>query len=202
MVPGAEAEARVDALLAAHGLAPRALRAGASGLALALQGWPSRARWQRSLLDLVAATGCRSCSPARPTSASAPSSRRSSPRLPDGVRAAVHDLTGTLSLRELAALTARARALRRRRLGADAHRRGDGHAGRSRCSAPPSEREWGPWQVAASRRRVRRLSLPPVRQRRLRRRQGVRVPHDAAGRPRARRASTTLLARTATAALA
>ena len=70
---------------------------------------------------------------------------------------------------------ARAR-VRRRRLGADAHRRGDGHARRSRCSARPASIEWGPWQVPQRVVVFARASVPAVRTRRLRRRQGVRMP--------------------------
>ena len=47
MVPGAEAQARVDAMLAEQGLAREAVRAGAPGLALAVQDAGRPSAWPR-----------------------------------------------------------------------------------------------------------------------------------------------------------
>ena len=70
-------------------------------------------------------------------------------------RARVADATGKLTLRELAARHRARAALRRRRLGADAHRRRDGHAGR-RAVRPVRRARVGPVARAAARRRVAR----------------------------------------------
>ena len=105
--------------------------------------------------------------------------------LQPATRARVVDLTGALSLPELAALTGSARAF----VGVDSAPMHIAAAMGTPAVAlfgPSSEHAWGPWRVAASRRRVGRVHVPPVRPRRLRRRQGVRVPHHAAGRARAR----------------
>src|SRR5438552_5306434 len=82
---------------------------------------------------------------------------------------------------------ARCASVRRRRLCADAHRRGDGHAGGG-AVRPQRRRRMGAVAGTAPHRRLYRTSLPPLRQRRLRWGQGIRVPHDAAVRTRARRA--------------
>ena len=77
-------------------------------------------------------------------------------------------------------------ALRRRRLGADAYRRRDGHAGGGAVRAERRHRV-GAVARAEPRGHLRRPPVPAVRQRRLRRRQGERMPDDAASRARLRR---------------
>src|SRR6266568_4562389 len=81
----------------------------------------------------------------------------------------------------------RCAGVRRRRLCAYAHRCGNGHAGGG-AVRPQRRRRMGAVARTAPRRSLHRTSLPPLRQRRLRWGQGIRVPHDAAGRTRARRA--------------
>ncbi len=71
----------------------------------------------------------------------------------------------------------------RRRFGADAHGRGDGHAG-GRAVRTERRARMGAVAGAAPRRRVDRASLPSLRQQRLRRQQPFRLPADAS---RARR---------------
>ena len=70
-------------------------------------------------------------------------------------------------------------------LRADAHRGGDGHAGGRAVRAERRHRV-GAVARAEPRDHLRRPSLPSLRQRRLRRRQGERMPDDASGRPRPR----------------
>src|SRR5581483_6795175 len=72
-------------------------------------------------------------------------------------------------------------ALRRRRLGAHAHRRGHADA-RRRAVRPERRARVGAVAGRAPRGRLERASVPAVRQRRLRRRQGERVPHAPAAR--------------------
>jgi heptosyltransferase-3 len=88
------------------------------------------------------------------------------------------------------ALVARARGahragapLLRRRFGADAHRRRHGHPGGG-ALRPQRRARMGP-VARAPPRGHERPSVPALRQRRLRRRQGERVPHPPRGRPRA-----------------
>ncbi len=93
---------------------------------------------------------------------------------------------GGTALHQGAGRAHRAReALRRRRLDADAPRRGDGHADGGAVRAERRER------VGAVERRAARgdnhAHLPAVRLRRLRRRQALRVPRLPAGRPGPRR---------------
>ena len=109
--------------------------------------------------------------------------------LPQSCRTSVHDRHREAdAARALRADDARA-AVRRRRFGADAHRRGRGHACR-RAVRPVRRARMGPVGRRAPRRRFDRLPVPALRQRRLRRRQGLGVPDDAAGRSRAALRST------------
>ena len=75
--------------------------------------------------------------------------------------------------------------VRRRRLGADAHRGSDGHSG-GRIVRSQRRGRVGSVAGHAPDRRVDRTSVPALRQRRLRRRQSVRVPDHAARRTRPR----------------
>src|SRR5207249_2894729 len=76
--------------------------------------------------------------------------------------------------------------IRRRRLGADAHCRSDANAD-ARIFRTVERAQLGSVAGRASHRRLRRASVPAVRSRRLRRRQGIRVPDDAIRRAHARR---------------
>jgi heptosyltransferase-3 len=92
-----------------------------------------------------------------------------------GASAGRVDLSGQLTLRELAALTARARLF----FGVDSAPMHIAAAMGTPVVAlfgPSDEHAWGPWRVRAPRGDAR-LPVPPVQQRRLRRRQGERMPH-------------------------
>ena len=184
---------------------PRA-RAGASGAARPRRGafvqvhpgsrwlfkcWPAERTAQ--LIDRLRRRHGRRDDRRARSRASRRSCRRSPTHCATSRSGRVVDLAGQLSLTELAALDRARTGFRRRRLGADAHRRRDGHAD-ARLFGPSGEHEWGPWMVAQRVRRVHRAPVPPVRHRRLRRRQGLRVPDHAAGRA-AHSALIALLAR-------
>ena len=193
LVPGAPRAARASTRCCAqHGAGGARLRAGASGLALAVQVLAGRRR-SAALLDRIARRRPRDRDHRRARRARARAGRRD-PRAASRRRRAraSSTSTGALSLPELAALTARARAF----VGVDSAPMHIAAAMGTPAVAlfgPSGEHEWGPWQVAAARRRVRRASVPAVRPRRLRRRQGVRMPDHAAGRsactPRSTRCS-------------
>ncbi len=186
LVPGADAER--EGRRAARRARPRAarIRADAPGIALALQvlagGAHRGARSTSSSSDglAVVLTGR-----ARRSRARADDGGAGRAAAGDRARASI-DLTGALSLTELAALTKAARGVRRRRFGADAHRGGGRHAG-ARALRPVERARVGALARGAARRGIARVSVPAVRPRRLRRRQGLRVPDHAAGRARARR---------------
>ena len=110
-----------------------------------------------------------------------PSSTRSWARR----RARPLNLAGKLTLKELGALTARARLF----IGVDSmpmHLAAAMGTPTVALFGPSGEAEWGPWNVAAARGHARTHPLPPLRHRRLRRQQGERVPDAAAGRCGAR----------------
>ena len=184
MVPGPEAQAKVDALLAQHGLAPKGFLQVHPTSRWLFKAWTEERNAE--LLQLPReATGTASCSPARPM----PASRRSSKRILERAGAAVTDLSGQLTLREMGALTARARLF----FGVDSAPMHIAAAMGTPVVAlfgPSGEHEWGPWMVP-HRVVASDHSVPPVRQRRLRRRQGERMPHAAAGRRACTRRSTS-----------
>ena len=185
LVPGADAEARARALLQAHGLARGGFVLVHPGSRWLFKCWPAAAT--AALLDRLAGDGW----PLVLTGAPDPAERA----LVDGDPRR-HARAGGRSLRPAHARRAgradRRRApVRRRRLGADAHGGGDGHAGGG-AVRPQRRCRVGAVAGAAPRGRIGCALLPPLRQQRLRRQQPLRLPADAArsaGRGRGGRAA-------------
>ncbi len=142
LVPGVEAEARVDALMAQHGLAPRGFIHLHPASRWAFKCWP--AERVGALCDALA----RHRLPLVLTCAPEAKERE----LVAAVRAAAHvpvvDLSGALNLKELAALTARARLF----VGVDSapmHMAAAMGTPVVAIFGPSGDREWGPWHTAS-----------------------------------------------------
>ena len=143
MVPGGEAEARVDALLRERGLARGGFAQVHPGSRWLFKCWPA---------DRVAALVGRLVAGGLPVVLTAAPDERERAMLdailaqvPRDAAARVVDLGGALSLRELAALTARARLF----VGVDSAPMHIASAMRTPAVAlfgPSSEIAWGPWQ--------------------------------------------------------
>ncbi|HEX8988770.1 MAG TPA: putative lipopolysaccharide heptosyltransferase III [Rhodocyclaceae bacterium] len=140
LVPGTDAEARVDALMASHGLERKRFIHLHPASRWAFKCWPAERVAQ--LCDALAARGL----PLVLTCAPDPKERE----LVAAVRAAAQvpliDLSGALSLRELAALTARARLF----IGVDSapmHIAAAMGTPTVAIFGPSGDREWGPWHV-------------------------------------------------------
>jgi heptosyltransferase III len=145
LVPGADAEAKVDALLARHRLVPGTF----------VQAHPG-SRWlfkcapvdrMAALLDRIVASGMRVAI----TGAPDPRERAIVAQIPAAcapqTRSGLVDLTGMLTMPELAALTARARIF----IGVDSAPMHIAAAMQTPTLAffgPSSEHIWGPWHVA------------------------------------------------------
>ena len=105
--------------------------------------------------------------------------RRSSTRSSARTKREAVNLAGKLSIKELGALTARARLF----IGVDSmpmHLAAAMGTPTVALFGPSGESEWGPWNVA-HRVVTQHAYLPALRPGRLRRRQGERVPDAAAG---------------------
>jgi heptosyltransferase-3 len=144
VVPAARDEARADALLAQRGLARSAFAQLHPGSRWLFKAWES---------DRTAAVASELVRRGRPVVITgAPDERERAivadvlAALPADVREAVHDLTGQLTLAELAALTARARLF----VGVDS---APMHIAAATGTpvvvlfGPSDEHEWGPWRV-------------------------------------------------------
>lgn len=145
LVPGAAAEARVDALLADHGLAARDFIQVHPGSRWLFKCWP--AARTAALLDLVAADGGRVVVTGAPDDRERGLVAAVLAAVRPATKASVADLTGQLTLAELAALTARARAF----VGVDSAPMHIAAAVGTPAVAlfgPSSEVAWGPWRVA------------------------------------------------------
>ena len=145
LVPGADAEAKIDALLARHRLVPGTF----------VQAHPG-SRWlfkcapvdrMAALLDRIVASGMRVVV----TGAPDPRERAIVAQIPAAcapqTRSGLIDLTGMLTMPELAALTARARIF----VGVDSAPMHIAAAMQTPTLAffgPSSEHIWGPWHVA------------------------------------------------------
>ena len=141
MVPGPEAEQRVDALLAAAGIARRSFVHLHPGSRWLFKCWP--AEKVAALADLLAAEGL----PIVLTAAPDPKEIALVEVIKDRSGAVTLDFSGQLSLRELAALTARARLF----VGVDSapmHIAAAMGTPTVALFGPSGDQEWGPWQVA------------------------------------------------------
>jgi heptosyltransferase-3 len=140
MEPGAEARARVDALLAAAGVTPGGFIHVHPTSRWMFKAWPEAANAQ--LLRRLASDGH------RVVVSAAPDAREKAivGRILEAAGSGVTDLSGQLSLRELAALTARARLF----FGVDSAPMHIAAAMGTPVVAlfgPSGEKEWGPWRV-------------------------------------------------------
>ena len=140
MEPGIDARTRVDALLAAAGLAPRGFIHVHPTSRWLFKAWPESANAQ--LLARLARDGHRMVVTA------APDAREKSivGRILGEAGVPVTDLSGQLSLREMGALAARARLF----FGVDSAPMHIAAAMGTPVVAlfgPSNEREWGPWRV-------------------------------------------------------
>ena len=146
LVPGAAAEARADALVAQHGLVPRAFIQIHPGSRWLFKCWPAEST--AALIDRLLADGHAVVM----TGAPDPRERALRDAILARVTAAgegrLVDLVGELALPELAALTARARVF----VGVDSAPMHIAAAMRTPVVAlfgPSGEHEWGPWRVRA-----------------------------------------------------
>jgi len=140
LVPGEAAERRVDALLTEHGLSARGFVHFHPGSRWQFKCWP--ADRAAALLDELGRRGERVLVTAAPD----PSERELVDDMLARTRARVVDLSGRLTLKELAALAARARLF----IGVDSAPMHIAAAMRTPVVAlfgPSGEIEWGPWQV-------------------------------------------------------
>jgi len=144
LVPGEAAERRADALLAEHMLTPRGFIQLHPGSRWLFKCWP--AAHTAALIDRLCADGHRI------VLTGAPDARERA--LVDAIvagvapaqRTRIADVTGLLTLRELAALTARARAF----VGVDSapmHIAAAMGTPTVALFGPSGEHEWGPWRV-------------------------------------------------------
>ena len=141
LVPGASAETRADNLLIAHGLAPRGFVLLHPASRWLFKTWPAERTAQ--LIERLAADGHRivmTCGPAEAEMALVK-------RIRSLAGTPLVDLGGALNLKELAALTARARLF----VGVDSAPMHIASAMGTPVVAlfgPSGEIEWGPWGVA------------------------------------------------------
>ena len=140
MVPGPEAEAKVDALLAQHGLAAGGFLHVHPTSRWLFKAWTDEANAE--LLARLAADGHRL------VVTGAPNAREQAivKRILERAQAPVVDLSGALTLREMGALAARARLF----FGVDSAPMHIAAAMGTPVVAlfgPSGEREWGPWMV-------------------------------------------------------
>jgi heptosyltransferase-3 len=141
MVPGPEAEAKVDALLAQHGLAAGGFLHVHPTSRWLFKAWTDEGNAE--LLQRLARDGHRL------VLTGAPNAREQAivKRILERAQAPVVDLSGQLSLREMAALSARARLF----FGVDSAPMHIAAAMGTPVVAlfgPSGERQWGPWRVA------------------------------------------------------
>jgi heptosyltransferase-3 len=144
LVPGAEAAARVQALLAQHGRADGAFVQVHPGSRWLFKCWP--AERVAGLIARLAGDGLPVVLTGAPDARERALCDTIAAALPAAARAHVTDLVGALSLRELAALTARARLF----VGVDSAPMHIAAAMGTPVVAlfgPSGEHEWGPWQV-------------------------------------------------------
>lgn len=153
IIPGAEAEARVEHLLGRHGLPAQGFIHIHPSSRWLFKCWPTD-----KVARLCEALHARSW-PVVLTAAPDPKEKGMIDAILDKTSAPVIDLSGQLSLKELAALTARARLF----IGVDSapmHIAAAMNTPTVAIFGPSGEREWGPWNVAC---RVVASTNPPCR---------------------------------------
>ncbi len=140
LVPGAAAEAKVDTLMAAHGITAKHFIHMHPTSRWFFKTWPAE-KFAELILQL-GKQGDRVVLTAAPTA----DEREMIAAIKTHLKAPVVDLTGALSLKELAALTARARAF----VGVDSAPMHIAAAMQTPTVAmfgPSGEKHWGPWGV-------------------------------------------------------
>jgi heptosyltransferase-3 len=145
LVPGADAERKVAALLAEHGLAPGEFVQMHPGSRWLFKCWP--AERTAALADLIVSDGLAVVLTGAPDDRERALTTAVQAALRPVSRARVIDLTGALTLKELAALTKAARAF----AGVDSAPMHIAAAVGTPALAlfgPSSELAWGPWRVA------------------------------------------------------
>lgn len=146
LVPSAVASARVDALLREHALAARGFVHAHPGSRWLFKCWT--AAQSAALYDRIAADGHTIVITGAPDPRERAMVDAILAAVSAATRARIVDLAGTLSLQELAALTAHARAF----VGVDSAPMHIAAAMQTPTVAlfgPSGEFEWGPWQVAS-----------------------------------------------------
>jgi heptosyltransferase-3 len=144
-VPGEGAASRVDALLAAHGLAPRGFVHVHPGSRWLFKSWPPER--MAALVERIVADGWPVAMTGAPEDRERALVAATLARCAPAARERIVDLAGALTLPELAALTARARAF----VGVDSAPMHIAAAMGTPIVAlfgPSSEQVWGPWRVA------------------------------------------------------
>jgi heptosyltransferase-3 len=145
LAPGAAAEARIAALLSQHGLAPRAYIQVHPGSRWLFKCWPAAST--AALIGRLCDDGHAVVITAAPDPRERELVEAILAALAPAHRPRVTDLTGALTLSELAALSAQARAF----VGVDSAPMHIAAAvGTPTCAlfGPSGEHEWGPWRVA------------------------------------------------------
>lgn len=140
LVPGAAAEARIDALLTQHGLSAKGFIQIHPASRWFFKCWP--VGLNAELLRVLAAQGLKIVM----TGAPDPRERGMVDAILDQAKVPVVNLTGELNLSELGALTARARLF----VGVDSAPMHIAAAVGTPCVAlfgPSGDKEWGPWEV-------------------------------------------------------
>ncbi len=146
LVPAAAARARIDGLMREHGLRPQGFVHAHPGSRWFFKCWP--ARDNAALFDRLAADGHTIVVTGAPDARERAFTAEILAAVSPATRERIVDLTGTLSLPELAALVAQARVF----VGVDSapmHIAAAMHTPTVALFGPSGEHEWGPWQVAA-----------------------------------------------------
>ena len=144
LVPDAAADARVAALLTGHGIAPYRFVQAHPGSRWLFKCWPAAST--AALLDRMAAHGQRLVVTGAPEARERALVASILAAVAPQTRARLLDLTGQLTLPELAALTSRARAF----AGVDSapmHIAAAMGTPTLALFGPSGEHEWGPWMV-------------------------------------------------------
>jgi heptosyltransferase-3 len=145
LVPGRDAEARIDAILHEHAIVPYAFVHAHPGSRWLFKCWTPRAN--AAFLDRVASDGYSIVVTGAPDSREREIVGATLDAVAPHTRAQLLDLTGRLTLPEVGALTARARLF----FGVDSapmHMAAAMGTPTLALFGPSGEHEWGPWRVA------------------------------------------------------